>query len=66
MLHQKSTLFCMKVDKNTRVTGGIGNIEIRVVQILYHFVPTLFYVNLKKWHQKIGFGTGHQYIGQKL
>ena len=30
------------------------------------FVPTFFSVNLKLWHQKIGFGTGHQDIGQKL
>jgi len=37
-----------------------------VLQILYHFVPTFFAKNLKLWHQKISFGTGHQDIGQKL
>ena len=56
--NKKNTLFCMKVDKNTR--------EIRVVQILYHFVPIFFPKNLKLLHQKLDFGRGHQYIDQKL
>jgi len=30
---------------------------------LYHL---FFPKNLKLWHQKIGFGTGHEDIGQKL
>ena len=48
----------MKVDKNTG--------EIRKEKILYHLVSTFFPKNLKSWHQKIGFGKGHQDIGQKL
>ena len=40
MMHQKYTLFCMKVDKTQGPLSGIRNIEIRLVQILYHFVPT--------------------------
>jgi len=35
-------------------------------QILYHFVPTLFSLKLNVMASKIGFGTGHQDIGQKL
>jgi len=46
--------------------GGIWNIEILVVQISYYFVSIFFPENLKFWHQKKGFGTGHQDIGQKL
>ena len=38
MLQQKTTLFCMKVDKGS--PGGISNMEIRLVQMFYQFVPT--------------------------
>jgi len=37
-----------------------------VVQIFYHFVPTFFSYKLKIMTPKIGFGKGHQEIGQKL
>ena len=58
--------FAWKYIKTQGSPGGIRNIEIRVVQILYHFVPTFFPKNLKLFHQKIDFGTGHQDIDQKL
>jgi len=45
----------MKVDKTQESPAGIRNIEIRVVQILYHFVPTLFSYKLKVLASKIGF-----------
>ena len=66
MLHQKYTFFCMKVDKTQGSPGGIRNIEIRVVQIWYRFVPTFFSHKLKVMAPKIYFGTGHEDIGQKL
>ena len=46
--------------------GSIRNIEIRVVQILYHFVPTFFSHKLKVIAPKIDFGTGHEDISQKF
>ena len=58
--------FARKLIKTQGSPGGIQNIEIWVLQNLYHFVPTFFPVNLNLWHQKIVFGTGHQDIGQKL
>ena len=38
----------MKGDKKTqRSSGGIRNVEIRVVLLLYHFVQTFFPKNFK-------------------
>jgi len=34
--------FAWKGIKTQGSSGGIGNVEIRVVQLLYHFVPTFF------------------------
>ena len=42
MLQQKNTLYRMKEDKTQGSSGDIRNIEIRVVKILYQFVPTFF------------------------
>jgi len=37
-----------------------------VVKIFITLYQLFFPKNLKLWHQKISFGTGHQDIGQKL
>ena len=66
MPQQKILGFAWKGIKTQGSSGGIRNVEIWVVQILYHFVPTFFPKNLKLFHQKIDFGTGHQDIDQKL
>ena len=64
--NKKTLGYAWKGIKTQGSSGGIRNVEIRVVQLLYHFVPTFFPKNFKLWHQKICFGTGHQDIGQKL
>ena len=56
----------MKVEKNTRVPGGIQYIENRIENILFYFDPNSFSKSFKLQYQKIGFGTKHQEIGQKL
>ena len=67
MLHQKYTMFCMKVEKSTRVTRWYSTLlnlgGTHFVPICTHF---FFPKNLKLRHQKIDFGTGYQVIGQKL
>jgi len=55
--------FAWKETKTQVLSGGIRNVEIRVVHILHQlFFPKFF----KLWHQKICFATGHQDIGKKL
>ena len=66
MLQQKTTFFAWEYIKTQGPPDGIWNMEIRVVQKLCQFIPTFFLKIFKLWHQKIGFGTGHQDIGQKL
>jgi len=65
----KIKLIKVKLNSNTpffKITGKNSYVKIWVVKILYHFVPAFFHLNLKLCHQKIGFCTGHQDIGQKI
>ena len=62
---QKILCSARKEIKTKDSLGDIRNIEIRMIQNLYHFV-TAFFHKILLWYQKIGYNTEHRDIGQKL